>query len=516
MYKVLSLFALLLILTFSPSAESGAVVLEPVRITVTSSTPNTDLGATLTIDLLNPNGTAFDDDPVSIVRNGEKTNLGGVLSFVLDEPAWCAPLYNPNYLVRVTYGGVVLSIERLEVVYAKQGLFGAYVESEDMDPEATVTTTTSAVAKLTPGNTINGVLFDGSEAITIPAEATTLTGIVAPNQGGTGLSSYTKGDIIYADDVSTLANLHDVATGNALISGGVGIAPSWGKIDLTSHTDGILPVSKGGTGQATYTNGQLLIGNTDENTLTKAELTAGKGIAIENGNGSIKIAANFVPQISRLIASTNTSAFVVPEGVSVLTIEAVGGSGGGGGSGADMNSGGGATGGGGGGGAGEHGYVILSVSPGDVIGVSIGAKANGGAFGNNSKGGDGDPGVATTVTHNTNIVLTANGGMGGIGSPGNSYANGSSGGAGSVGGAGGTGIAEAHHLDGASGLPGTNSTSTVAGSGGTGGDGPSVTGTTTNKGGAGGAGAYNSGATRSGNAGLSGTPGTVIITYTYE
>jgi hypothetical protein len=51
-------------------------------------------------------------------------------------------------------------------------------------------------------------------------------------------------------------------------------------------------VSAGGTGQTTYTNGQLLIGNTTGNTLTKATLTAGSGVAITNGTGSITVAAS--------------------------------------------------------------------------------------------------------------------------------------------------------------------------------------------------------------------------------
>lgn len=51
-------------------------------------------------------------------------------------------------------------------------------------------------------------------------------------------------------------------------------------------------VAQGGTGQTSYTNGQLLIGNTTGNTLTKATLTAGSGITITNGTGSITIAAS--------------------------------------------------------------------------------------------------------------------------------------------------------------------------------------------------------------------------------
>ncbi len=49
-----------------------------------------------------------------------------------------------------------------------------------------------------------------------------------------------------------------------------------------------LSVVNGGTGQSSYTNGQLLIGNTTGNTLTKATLTApAAGITITNGTGSI-------------------------------------------------------------------------------------------------------------------------------------------------------------------------------------------------------------------------------------
>jgi hypothetical protein len=50
-------------------------------------------------------------------------------------------------------------------------------------------------------------------------------------------------------------------------------------------------VNQGGTGQTSYTNGQLLIGNTTGNTLTKATLTEGANITITEGAGTITIAA---------------------------------------------------------------------------------------------------------------------------------------------------------------------------------------------------------------------------------
>jgi hypothetical protein len=47
--------------------------------------------------------------------------------------------------------------------------------------------------------------------------------------------------------------------------------------------------NRGGTGQSTYTDGQLLIGNSTGNTLSKSTLSAGTGISITNGSGTITI-----------------------------------------------------------------------------------------------------------------------------------------------------------------------------------------------------------------------------------
>ena len=53
-----------------------------------------------------------------------------------------------------------------------------------------------------------------------------------------------------------------------------------------------LTVAHGGTGQSSYTDGQLLIGNSSTGGLTKATLTAGTSITITNGNGSITISSS--------------------------------------------------------------------------------------------------------------------------------------------------------------------------------------------------------------------------------
>ena len=59
-------------------------------------------------------------------------------------------------------------------------------------------------------------------------------------------------------------------------------------IDAT-QLSGIVSVANGGTGQSSFTDGQLLIGNSNGNTLSKSTLTAGNGVSITNGNGSIEI-----------------------------------------------------------------------------------------------------------------------------------------------------------------------------------------------------------------------------------
>jgi len=64
-------------------------------------------------------------------------------------------------------------------------------------------------------------------------------------------------------------------------------------------------VANGGTGQTSYTDGQLLIGNSTGNTLSKATLTAGSNISITNSAGGITIAA------TGLSSGTVTSVSVV-------------------------------------------------------------------------------------------------------------------------------------------------------------------------------------------------------------
>jgi hypothetical protein len=117
----------------------------------------------------------------------------------------------------------------------------------------------------------------------VSAASLTLTTALAATSGGTGQSSYAVGDLLYASTTTALSKLADVATGNALISGGVGVAPSWGKIGLTTHVSGTLGVTNGGTGLSSATTGDLLYAS---GTNTWASLAIGSSNKVLTSSGT--------------------------------------------------------------------------------------------------------------------------------------------------------------------------------------------------------------------------------------
>jgi len=150
----------------------------------------------------------------------------------------------------------------------------------------------------------------------------TLGSPLVATSGGTGQSSYAVGDLLFASTTTALSKLAGVATGNALISGGVGVAPSYGKIGLTTHVSGTLPVANGGTnatatptaGAVAYGTGTAYAFNT-VGSLGQPLLSGGAGVppfgtlgVAAGGTGATTLTANNV------ILGNGTSAvqFVAP------------------------------------------------------------------------------------------------------------------------------------------------------------------------------------------------------------
>ena len=129
------------------------------------------------------------------------------------------------------------------------GTAGQVLTSAGAGTPTWATPTTGTVTSVNVSGGTTGLTTSGGP---ITSSGTiTLAGTLIAANGGTGYSTYTIGDILYASSTTALSKLADVATGNSLISGGVGAAPSWGKIGLTTHVSGTLPIANGGTGQIT-------------------------------------------------------------------------------------------------------------------------------------------------------------------------------------------------------------------------------------------------------------------------
>lgn len=132
-------------------------------------------------------------------------------------------------------------------------------------------------------------------------------------------SSHTRG-IAYDTDTATVKvsngsawlDISGTVTSIDVSGGSTGMTFVGGPITSsgTITMSGTLQVDNGGTGQTSYTNGQLLIGNTTGNTLTKATLTpTADRITVTNSTGSITldIASTYVGQASITTLGTITT-----------------------------------------------------------------------------------------------------------------------------------------------------------------------------------------------------------------
>lgn len=320
-------------------------------------------------------------------------------------------------------------------------------------------------AKQAAGNYITALTGDGTASGpgSVALTLATVNGNVGSFGSSTSIPSITvnaKGLITAASGNAVIAPAGTL-TGTTLASNVVSSSlTSVGTLTSGTWNATTIDVAHGGTGQTSYTNGQLLIGNTSGNTLTKATLTQGAGITITNGSGAITIAATgsvTPPTVQKFTSGSGTYTLPTSPSPLYIKVELTGGGGGGCGSGTVIGTGG--TSGGNstfgtsllvanggsvnnaiGGSGGSGGTVSLGTGP---IGIGIAGGSGGGGAGtiatNGSPGGMGGSGAyggggGGGPSGGSGVDAAANSGGGGGGGGGNSVAAGFSGPGGGSGG----------------------------------------------------------------------------------
>lgn len=279
---------------------------------------------------------------------------------------------------------------------------------------------TSTITKVPPSATAGIPLVSNGAAVD-PSFSTALV----PG-GGTGLTSYTQGDLIYASAATTLVTLPKNVTATRYLSNtGTNNNPNWAQVNLTNGVTGALPVANGGTGLSSLTPYAVLTGGTTStgNLQQVASLGTAGQLLTSNGAGALptfQSPAGVSKVIRQVFISSGT--YTPSTGMLYCDVEVIGGGGGGGGTAATSATTVAAGSGGGGGGYAKKVFTAATIGASQV--VTVGAAGAAGAAGNNAGGAGG--------TSSLGALISATGGQGGSGSAAGGFQVGA-GGAGGVG-----------------------------------------------------------------------------------
>lgn len=135
--------------------------------------------------------------------------------------------------------------------------------------------------------------------VTITPAFSSVTGTAGTTQGGTGLTGFAQGDLIYASALNTLATLSKNTSSTRYLSNtGTSNGPAWAQIDLTNGVTGTLPGGNGGTGNAfvSFTGPATSLKSFSLPNASAAILTDNAPVtAAQGGFGSDVSGANGVP-----------------------------------------------------------------------------------------------------------------------------------------------------------------------------------------------------------------------------
>ena len=291
--------------------------------TLNQSTNGNALTATTATKATNIAGGATGSLPYQTANDSTSMLAAGTSGTVLKSNGAAAPSWS--------------AVEKSMLSTALSNEITANTDKVSNIPHSGDVTDTGGVLKVTKINNVllsglgTGILKNttgtGVPSIAVAADFPTMTAPV----GGTGITSYSIGDLLYASSSTTLDKLASIAAGNVLTTNGTNNAPSYGKVALSgavTHITGTLPVSSGGTGLTTITGYVKGTGTSPLSTSPTVPVTdisgtllvgnGGTGVTSSTGTGN-NVLSNSPTLVSPVLGTPSSGNLSACTGLSLTT-----------------------------------------------------------------------------------------------------------------------------------------------------------------------------------------------------